>query len=307
MKIQQLRYFVAVYEEGSFSAGALRVNATQSGLSMQVRDLEERHGVILFNRTSSGVTPSAAGRRFYTHALRVLRAVSDAEEELRRMRGEVVGHLRVGLMPTFTRSVLPEALQQFTSAFPRVQVAVLEAYSAQLSDATARGELDFAIVPAFAETPGLRARPMGTDREYFVTAAGTGRPHGLPLRLRDLGPLRLVLPGETNARRSRIDAYLASQGVEVTDVLELDAMLGTLELVARSDWCTILPGILCHGDASGRVRALHPIVDPVLTVDYVRIEPAARSLSEAATAFEGLIQQELDRLIRWDLPQAVAG
>lgn len=307
MKLQQLRHFVAVYEEGSFSAGALRVNATQSGLSMQVRDLEDRYGVLLFNRTSSGVTPSEAGRRFYAHALRVLRAVSDAEEELRRLKDEMVGQIRVGLMPTFTRSVLPEALQAFTTRHPRVQASVIEAYSAQLSDATARGDLDFAIVPAFAETPGLRARPMGTDREYFVTAAGTGPPHGAPVRLRDLGPLRLVLPGETNARRTRIDAYLASQGVDVAEVLELDAMLGTLELVARSGWSTILPGILCHGDASGRVRALHPIVDPVLTVDYVRIEPAARSLTDAARAFEDLIQAELDRLIRWELPQPVAG
>ena len=48
MKIQQLRFFVAVYEEGSFSAGAIRVNATQSGLSMHVRQLENRYGCLLY-------------------------------------------------------------------------------------------------------------------------------------------------------------------------------------------------------------------------------------------------------------------
>ena len=60
-KLQHLRYFVAVFEEGSFSAGAQRVNATQSGLSMHVRQLEDRFQVQLLNRSSTGVTPTEAG------------------------------------------------------------------------------------------------------------------------------------------------------------------------------------------------------------------------------------------------------
>ena len=87
MKVQQLRFFVAVYEEGSFSAGAIRVNATQSGLSMHVRQLEDRYGVALLNRSSTGVTPTEAGRTFYGRAIEVLNAVSRAEDTLRELSG----------------------------------------------------------------------------------------------------------------------------------------------------------------------------------------------------------------------------
>ncbi|MGI9499757.1 MAG: LysR family transcriptional regulator, partial [Geminicoccaceae bacterium] len=148
MKLQQLRFFTAVYEEGSFSAGAARVNATQSGLSMQVRELEERFGVTLLTRSSTGVQPTEAGRRFYAQAVKVLRASTEAEEILKRAAGAVSGHVRVGLMPTFTRAVLAPALLRFTRSHELVRLSVLEAYSSHLCAEVARGAIDFAVVPA---------------------------------------------------------------------------------------------------------------------------------------------------------------
>ena len=57
MKLQQLRYFVAVYEEGSITAGAERAHATQSGLSMQIKDLEERFDAVLIRARCQRCTP----------------------------------------------------------------------------------------------------------------------------------------------------------------------------------------------------------------------------------------------------------
>jgi DNA-binding transcriptional LysR family regulator len=306
MKLQQLRYFVAVYEEGSFSAGAQRVNATQSGLSMQVRDLEERYGVTLLTRSNSGATPTDAGKRVYKHAVKVLRAVSEAEEELGRLKGQVMGEVHIGLMPTFTGSVLPSVLQRFTEEFPLVKASIHEAYSANLSEMTAKSQLDFSIVPAFDETPSLRAESVGTDREYLVYAARPDRLNRAPVRLSEMGPLKLVLPSRANARRRRIDTYIMENGIEVTEILELDAMLGTLELVARSDWITILPSILCSADADGATRHVRPIIDPVLTVTYIRIEPVARGLSDAARAFDALLCSELEAALQWDDTLAIS-
>ena len=82
LKIQQLKYFVAVYEEGSFSAAAVRMNGTQSGLSMHVRELEKRYNVVFFNRSSSGVTPTETGRQFYKVAISVLSVCGHAEDKL---------------------------------------------------------------------------------------------------------------------------------------------------------------------------------------------------------------------------------
>ena len=64
------------------------------------------------------------------------------------------------------------------------------------------------------------------------------------MRLADLGPLKLVVPSKANTRRRLIETYLASNGVAVERLLELDAMLGTLDFVSRTDWLAILPGIM---------------------------------------------------------------
>ena len=305
MKLQQLRFFTAVYEEGSFSAGALRVNATQSGLSMQIRELEERFGVQLLTRSSTGVRPTEAGRRFYAQAVKVLRASTEAEEVLKRAAGAISGQIRVGLMPTFTRAVLAPALLRFTNSHELVRVSVLEAYSSQLCDEVAKGTLDFAVVPAIDGMLQVQVAPMGTDREYLVSSPNVGPTHLTPVRLRDLEPLRLVLPSRANARRVRTDAYLAANGIEVEEVLELDAMLGTLDLVSSSNWMTILPGILCAPDAEGQDRTLNPIEGPILTVDYAMIEPSSKTLSQAARAFATILQEELDRTLVWNPGAAI--
>ena len=90
---------MAVYEEGSFSAAAIRMNGTQSGLSMHVRDLEKRYNVVFFHRSSSGVTPTETGRQFYKVAISVLSATEVAEDKLRELSGVLSEHITVGVTP----------------------------------------------------------------------------------------------------------------------------------------------------------------------------------------------------------------
>ena len=296
MKLQQLRYLPAVYEQGSFSAAAEQVNATQSGLSMHVSQIEKRYGVQLFERSSSGVAPTEAGRSFYKEAVKVIAAARHAEDRLQVLSKAVVGHVHVGLMPTFTRAVLSSVLLRFSKEYPEVRLSISEAYSGALAQDVSEGRLDFAVVPtSFDLSETLLSTPMGTDRECFVCAVG--RP--LPIRnggviLAELGALKLVLPGAANARRQRVQAYLDLNGIEVQDVLELDTMHGTLDLVARSDWVSILPSILCLPDLDGTRRQVVPLVEPALNVNYMRIQTRKRPLNMAAQAFADILQEELN-------------
>jgi len=293
VKLQHLKYFVAVFEEGSFSAGAQRVNATQSGLSMHVRKLEDRYQVQLLNRSSTGITPTEAGKRFYRDAVRVMHAATEAEANLRSLSGEVTGHVTVGLMPTFTRAVLGTALLRFAKDFPNVKITVREAYSGELSRQILAGELDFAVVPAFDADMRLRANLMGTDQEYLVVSSESAIAAEGPIRLADLPPLDLILPSTENVRRRKIDQYLSSNGIETGSMMELDSMFTTLDLVANSDCATILPGILCLPDLAGDRRRVIPITGPELSVDYLRIEPMSAPLSDAGQAFYRFLMDEL--------------
>jgi DNA-binding transcriptional LysR family regulator len=302
MKLQQLRYFAAVYEQGSFSAAAAKVNATQSGLSMHVSQMEKLYDVLLFDRSSSGVTPTEAGRAFYLEAVKVLAASSHAEERLKTLANSVVGHVHVGLMPTFTRAVLIEALMRFADEYPEVRLSISEGYAVDLAKDVVEGKLDFAVVPStFAINEALASKPMGEDRECLVCAANREIPTTADgVLLSQMSPLRLVLPGTGNARRTAIENYLALNNVKVSHLLELDTMHGTLNLVANSDWVTILPGILCLPDLDGQRRKITPLADPSLTVDYMRIETRKRPLSPISQIFADVLQEELNCALEID-------
>ncbi len=293
LNLRQLRFLVAIHEERSFTAAARRVNATQSGLSMQIKELEERLGLRLFERSSTGVTPTTAGDRLYERATRILREVSAIENDVQALSGQVSGTVQVGMMPTFARAVLAPVLERFARHHPHVEIKVTEAYSAVLCEEVTNGHLDMAIVPAGKLVPGLRAEHLATDVEVFVTSTNTKRKHLQPIDLSQCKPLKMALPGPGNARRERIDTYLKTYGVPIDSIMELDTMMATLDLVSRSEWTTILPGCLCLPDIDKPNRKLHPITNPPLTVDYVFIEPASQSKTQAAELFASEITKEI--------------
>lgn len=262
---------------------------------MLVKNLEQELGALLFERTSRGVAPTLAGQRLYAHAVSILRQAEEAKGEIEALSGTVAGPLRVGLMPTFTRGLLAPVLGTYLTDFPRVELSVVEAYSAVLVEKVAAGELDLAVVPHAGDREDLRSRPLGSDREILVRRPGGPEPHLAPVRLADLPPLKLVLPARGNARRDRLDMLFRSLSLPVAAILDMDAMIATLDFVASSDWATILPQTICGNDLDGRLRWLHPLVGPQLTVGYVVIEAARRATSPAALRFLERLEAEYAR------------
>ncbi len=301
MKIQQLRSFVTAFQERSFTAAARRLNATQSGLSMQVKDLETTLGTRLFERSTNGVRPTVAGDMLYSHARTILREISEAGNELSALSGKVTGTVDVGLMPTITRGALAPAAIKFTARYPHVRLRLVEAYSASLTEQVASNQLDFAIVALVHGSSAVNVRKFATDREFLVTGPNAARKHMAPLRLQEISPLNIVLPTPANARRANLDAYISAVGAKPDAILEMDAMMGTLELIAASDWVSIQPATLCYPDIGYSPLHIHPLIDPELTVDYALIEPATRALSPAAKLFAGEIERQIELIsIDWD-------
>lgn len=298
--LRDIRLFIAAYEERSFTAAAIRENATQSGVSQHVRKLEETFGVKLLSRDKARVVPTPAGESYYQHCIEVLRAHEDADRAVRRYAKGLDGEIVIGLMPTMTRCALAPVLAKFIETHPNLVVRVVEGYSAVLTQRVQAGELDFAIVPAFAGGSGLKSRFFLRTPELLVSRANSGLTQLAPVRLSQLGPMKLVVPGQANTRRHLLETYFASNGVLVERTLELDAMLGTLDFISRTDWMTVLPGLMMADVREPRLFTINPIVEPTFTLDLVLIEPSRRPISERAEAFLTMLEDEATRLnSRW--------
>jgi DNA-binding transcriptional LysR family regulator len=298
--LRDFQLFVAVYEERSFTAAAAREHATQSGVSQHVRKLEDSLGVRLFARDKGEVAPTPAGDQLYQRCIEMLRQHDAARRAVRDYGQGADGQLVVGLMPTMTRCALAPVLASFMQSNPNVRVKIVEGYSAMLTQQIRAGELDFAIVPAFAGAPGLKSRLFLATPEVLVSGARSTLTHLAPVRLSSLGPLKLVVPGRLNTRRTTIETYCAFNGVEIARLVELDAMLATLDLVARSDWVTILPGIMMAIDTGAPPLTVNPLAGPPLSLDLVLIEPSRRTMSDVARIFLAELEAEAQRLnLRW--------
>jgi LysR family nitrogen assimilation transcriptional regulator len=293
---RDIRLFVAAYEERSFTAAARRENATQSGVSQHIRKLEDGLRVQLFVRGKGRVEPTPAGDSYYRYCIELLNTEAKAVSAVRHHRAGLQGNIIVGLMPTMTRCALAGVLARFIDRHPNVVVRVVEGYSAALTEQVLSGQLDFAVVPAFSGAPGLRSRLFLRTPELLVSSRRSRLSHLAPACLAELGALKLVVPSKANTRRHLIETYLASNGVEVDRMLELDAMLGTLDFVARTDWVAILPALMMATETPDHEFTLNPIAAPPFALDLVLIEPARRPMAATAQAFLAMLEEESRRL-----------
>lgn len=297
MDLRQIEQFVAVYEEGSFSKAARRESCTQPGLSMQIRALEQELGVQLFTRQPRGVEPTVAGKRLYTRSLGILNSIEDTERQIRGLSGEVSGTINGGMVPSVSRSALPAALSRYTEQYPNVEIRLDEAYGGALTERLIGGELDFAIVTGPPDAEGLHAERLAEHPMVLVSGPQAEWRHLTPLRLRDLPPLRMVLPTRRNSIRRLMDGFINSGDIPIATVIESDGLNATLEYVGRSNWSTITSvssviGAFEEGREDNRL-VVNPIVRPQMTVAYFLIHRLRRPLSPAAELFVDLLRVEL--------------
>ncbi len=297
ISLRQIRAVIAVCEEGSFTRAAARENATQSGISQHIAAVERALGVTLFERSTAGVKPTPAGARYYRRCVEAVGTLEAAGEEMRSLAGRVTGHLRVGLMPTFTRAALAPALKDYVQQHPDVTLRIVEGYSGVLTDMVLAEDLDFAVVPTFEGRTGLKSRLLARDREMLLSGRSRGLKPLKPVRLVDCAPLKLVVPGLHNVRRRNLETYFQTNGVTVAELIEMDAMTGTLEFVAASDWVTVLPSLICVNDIASSEIVVSPI-EPPLHAEFIVIEPARRTLSVQAGLFLERLETEVQHIRR---------
>ncbi len=197
MDLRQIRYFTAVYEEGSFSRAAKRENCTQPGLSVQIRQLEEQLEQRLFERNARGVTPTIAGKHFYSACTDILGSVKAARQRMLDLAGRVAGRINIGVPPSFSKTALPAVLGRYANEYPHVEVRLAEAYSGTLSQWVVAGELEMAIVTEPPADLGLESTRFFRDRLVLVSAAGPVAPR----RPRPASSLKLVIPSGRHSLR----------------------------------------------------------------------------------------------------------
>jgi DNA-binding transcriptional LysR family regulator len=143
LDIDALRTFVAVAEHRNFTRAASVVSRTQSTVSVQVKNLEDRLGFALFERNKRAVALTPRGEQLLAHAQHILRVHDEGVREV--TQAPLEGRLRLGITEYFAPQHLPSMLQAFRAAYPTLEVEVTTGVTGQLRALMQQGDLDIVI------------------------------------------------------------------------------------------------------------------------------------------------------------------
>ena len=192
LEIRHLKLIIAVTEEKSVTKAGERLHLTQSALSHQLRDIEERLGMPLFLRLNKKMVLTQAGERLLYSARQVLQELRRAEEDLKQMADHDHGTLRLSTECYTCYHWLPELLREFSQQYPKVEVNVMVETTHQPLPALLNGKLDLAIVSTQMRDNRLLYKPLFKDELVAVLPPDhplTARPY---LRARDFADQHLI-------------------------------------------------------------------------------------------------------------------
>src|SRR6476619_6346480 len=162
MEIHQLRYFVAVAEEGSFSNAAEREHVSQPSLSQQIHKLEEELNQQLFDRLPRSVVLTEAGKTLLFYARQILSGIVEARQAVTALEHEVAGKLAVGAIPSIALFVLPRLIGNFQRSYPKVTFELFEDTTEKLAQQLEDGTLDLVIASAGSRCSCSYLRNIGS-------------------------------------------------------------------------------------------------------------------------------------------------
>src|SRR5690242_2907037 len=190
MTLQQLEYFLAALDEGSFSAAAERLHLAQPSLSEQIRRLEAELGIALFARIGRGIRPTDAGLALRPHAEAALAAVEDARESViahRELRGGIAAFGTFGSARWYPGTQIVAA---FRRRHPKVRVRLVGQNSSEVVGSVRNGELEAGLIALPIDDTGLDVRPIMRD-EILYASADPQRVRN-PVTIRDIAMWPLI-------------------------------------------------------------------------------------------------------------------
>jgi len=170
VELRHLQLVDAITSEGSLTRAADRLNVTQSALSHQLREIEDRLGTPLFLRVNRRLALAPAGERLLASARRVLADIKAAEEDIARLANHQDGVIRVATVCYTCYSWLPPLLAPFHKRFPRVDVEIVPEVKSNAVDALLDRRIDLALVHETRRDARVRLTPVFEDEIVIITA-----------------------------------------------------------------------------------------------------------------------------------------
>lgn len=284
MEIHQLRYFVAVAEEGSFSRAAAREHVAQPSLSQQIRKLEAEMDQRLFDRLPRSIVLTEAGKCLLEYARKVLAEIADARRCLDDLQRGVSGRLVVGALPTIAPYVLPALIGKFQRRYPKVTLEIVEDTTENLALRLEDGTVDVALASTCNESPTLERHTLGNEALFILLPKEHRLTKKKKIKWADLKSEKFLLLHETHCLSVQVCELLDAHHLQPELAVRSTQLTTIAQMVASDMGVSLVPQMMIEHDLASGCVAL-PFAPPIPVRELNLLRNPMRLEGKAAVAF----------------------
>jgi DNA-binding transcriptional LysR family regulator len=296
MTLQQLRYFLAACQHGSFAAAADSLYIAQPSLADQVRRLESELGVNLFVRSGRRLQLTEAGKTLQPHAENVLASVEQASASVSDVRNLKGGVASLGAFGVAYHFFVREVVAGFVARHPEVLVRVVGQNTVEVCEKIRAGELEAGLCCLPFDETGLEVRPLMSDENLFCSVES---PDGeQPMTIERMAGTRLILYDahfgwHDPTRRQLMDRARAAN-VRLEPAIEVETLEVALDLASQGLGGTFaLRSVVDEARFPQTLKTVR--FDPPLYDTFTLVWRKGTKLSPATRELVRLAERELSR------------
>lgn len=290
LSLRQLRAFLALADQRSFTQAAATCHLSQPAFSALIRTLEGELNTRLFDRDTRSVELTAEGRIFASSARRLVgdfgAALSDLSDHVERRKGRV----HIAALPSLAAGWLPAVFAEFRKAWPGIELNLSDLLSDACVDLVRSGKADFALASTGTSHAGLSTRLVCTDRFYLVCRKDHPLAAESSPTLKKLAPYPFIHMSRNSSVRQALEAAL--HPLQANTVLEVDQLATAAGMVEAGLGISVVPALtLFHFERKTLVT--RPLATTGLTRKIYLVRRQEGSLSAAAQALHDLVMEKM--------------
>jgi DNA-binding transcriptional LysR family regulator len=291
MNFTHLAAFFSVVETGSVTAASEQLHVSQPALTREIRELEERVGVSLFDRLPRGMQPTEAGRLLADYAAQIFALADAAEIAVSEFAGLTRGRLGLATSRTIGVYLLPAVLDEFRRLYPGIAVDVAVTNTEHVEETVLAHERQIGLIEGPYDADVFDAMVIGHDELIAVAAPAHPLARMRRVTAAAFADAELVMREPGSGTRTVVEQAYAQHAIELSPKLSIGSPEAIKRLLRLGHAVAWVSRHIVAEELASCVLVQLPVTDLKIERDLSMIWRKARGLSPSARAFQTLARQ----------------
>jgi DNA-binding transcriptional LysR family regulator len=251
INLDDVRTFIRLSQEGSFTDTATSLGKSQSSVSIQIARIERQFGLTLIDRSTRPAQLTEAGKLFLQFGTQLINQTVNLERTFRELASGISGEVRIGASTSVGTYILPSIACPIIEKFPKINIIILSLPQASVLEAVRTLDADFAFILADKAPQDLKTTTLKKEPLWFVSSPDNPVLKKSPLTMKNLESIPFILGLKGNQYTGMIERILEERGLPRVPVV---MRIGNYEGIKRAICTGIGVGILPRFTVQTEIR-----------------------------------------------------